>query len=89
MYITDTGALQAYGTLATGQNISLNPRLPASIYSYDVTDNGTRLANRQMFAYCDVGIPDGIKCDDAGNVYSGGGDGGKLVRESTRRLLCD
>ena len=38
-------------------------------------NNGTRLANRQMFAFCDVGIPDGIKCDEEGNVYSGCGDG--------------
>ena len=75
MYITDTGALQAHGTPANGQNISINPRLPASIYSYDVVNNGTRLANRQMFAYCVVGVPDGIKCDEAGNVYSGCGDG--------------
>ena len=49
--------------------------MPASIYEYDVTESGTRLANRQMFAFCDVGIPDGIKCDTAGNVYSGCGDG--------------
>lgn len=75
MYITDTGALQAHGGPAGGQNISVNPRLPASIYSYDVVDEGTRLANRQMFAYIDAGVPDGIKCDEAGNVYSGCGDG--------------
>ena len=75
MYITDTAALQAHGTPANGQNISVNPRLPATIYSYDVVDDGTRLANRQMFAYCDSGVPDGIKCDTAGRVYSGCGDG--------------
>lgn len=75
MYITDTGSLQAHGTPATGQNISFNPRLPASIYEYDVVENGTRLANRRMFAFVDVGVPDGIKCDELGNVYSGCGDG--------------
>ena len=75
MYITDTAALQAHGTPANGQNISVNPRLPATIYSYDVVEDGTRLANRQMFAYCDSGVPDGIKCDTAGRVYSGCGDG--------------
>lgn len=73
--ITDTGALLAHGTPAYGQQITVNPRLPASIYEYDVVDNGTRLANRKMFAFCDSGIPDGIKCDTAGNVYSGCGDG--------------
>ena len=33
------------------------------------------LANRRLFAYADSGIPDGIKCDTAGNVYSGCPDG--------------
>lgn len=33
------------------------------------------MVNRRLFAMCDVGIPDGIKCDMAGNVYSGCGDG--------------
>lgn len=28
-----------------------------------------------MFAGADTGVPDGIKCDTAGNVYSGCGDG--------------
>lgn len=75
MYITDTAALQAHGTPASGRNISLNPRLPASIYAFDVVDNGTALVNRRMFAYCDAGVPDGIKCDEHGNVYAGCGDG--------------
>lgn len=74
MYITDTGAVQAHATPFNGLNFSYNPRLPASIYVYDVVD-GKRLANRQMFAFCDAGVPDGIKCDTAGNVYSGCGDG--------------
>lgn len=75
MYITDTGALQAHGAAPNGSNISINYRCPATIYSFDVVENGARLANRQMFAYTDAGIPDGIKCDTAGNVYSGCGDG--------------
>lgn len=33
------------------------------------------LANRRVFAFADHGIPDGIKCDSEGNVYSGCGDG--------------
>jgi gluconolactonase len=33
------------------------------------------LCNRRLFAMADVGIPDGIKCDVNGNVYSGCGDG--------------
>lgn len=33
------------------------------------------LINRRLFAMADTGIPDGIKCDVHGNVYSGCGDG--------------
>lgn len=75
MYITDTGAIQAHATPGDGHNFSFNPRLPASIYEYDVVDEGTRLANRRTFAFCDVGVPDGIKCDTEGNVWSGTGSG--------------
>jgi gluconolactonase len=75
MYVTDTGAVQAHGTPGNGHNFSLNPRLPSCIYEYDVIDNGTRLASRKLFAYCTAGVPDGIKCDEAGNVYAGCGDG--------------
>lgn len=33
------------------------------------------LTNRRLFAFADNSIPDGIKCDMRGNVYSGCGDG--------------
>jgi gluconolactonase len=48
-----------------------------SSYAYDVVRraNGEFLANKRVFAMADVGIPDGIKCDTQGNVYSGCGDG--------------
>jgi gluconolactonase len=63
-YITDTGA----------QEYSANYSRPATIYAYDVVD-AKRLANRRVFAYSDVGIPDGIHTDAEGNVWSGCGDG--------------
>jgi len=75
LYVTDTGAVQAHGTPSNGHNFSLNPRLPSCIYEYDVIDDGTRLGGRKLFAYCTAGVPDGVKCDEAGNVYSGCGDG--------------
>ncbi|OQN99440.1 hypothetical protein B0A48_14417 [Cryoendolithus antarcticus] len=73
MYVTDTGAVQAHATPFHGTNFSFNPKLPGSIYEFDVVEG--RLANRKMFAFCDAGVPDGIKCDAEGNVYSGCGDG--------------
>lgn len=50
---------------------------PATIYAYDVIQRAGSpfLANRRVFAYAADGVPDGIKCDVHGNVYSGCGDG--------------
>lgn len=99
MYVTDTGAVQAHGGPADGHNFSVEPSLPSTIYKFDVVDDGTRLANRSVFAYCDAGVPDGIKCDENGNVYSGCGDGvhvwspagtllGKIVIGGTCANFC-
>jgi gluconolactonase len=46
-------------------------------YAFDiVTRHGEPfLTNRRLFAFTDNGIPDGIKIDVDGNVYSGCGDG--------------
>ncbi|KAK7735135.1 hypothetical protein SLS63_004123 [Diaporthe eres] len=76
-YVTDTGiALGFYG-----RNLSS----PASVYSFDVNEDGT-WENRKTFAYTASFIPDGVHTDSAGRVYSGCGDGvhvwnasGKLI----------
>ena len=46
-------------------------------YAFDVSyySGEPFLTNRRLFAMADTGIPDGIKCDVQGNVYSGCGDG--------------
>jgi len=67
VYITDTGVHSFAG--------KDNATLPATIYRYDITADGKRLHNRQVFAYSDNGFPDGIHTDTMGNVYSGVGDG--------------
>ncbi|ORX39790.1 hypothetical protein BD324DRAFT_614990 [Kockovaella imperatae] len=73
-YVTDTGSVHGNG--------DISHRRPATIYAFDVhwpdvdmTIGGPTLHNRRLFAFIDVGLPDGIKCDTAGNVYSGCGDG--------------
>ncbi|KAK9459480.1 calcium-dependent phosphotriesterase [Lipomyces oligophaga] len=75
MYITDTAAYQAYSGPGDGHQVSVNFRNPATIYEYDVVDSGKKIIGRRTFAYSDNGVPDGIKCDVKGNVYSGCGDG--------------
>ncbi|KAF1358544.1 calcium-dependent phosphotriesterase, partial [Lizonia empirigonia] len=49
----------------------------ARVYAFDVEMYSGQLflINRRLFAMADKGIPDGIKCDVHGNVYSGCGDG--------------
>ncbi|KAK9454997.1 hypothetical protein V1511DRAFT_488668 [Dipodascopsis uninucleata] len=63
-YITDTAAYDAKGTVDDAAS---------SIYAFDVVNN--KLMNKRLFAFSDSAAPDGIKCDSAGNVYSGCGDG--------------
>lgn len=67
VYITDT----AVHTFPNKDNLTM----PSTIYRYDVTPDGKRLQNKQLFAYSDIGLPDGIHCDTNGNVYAGCGDG--------------
>jgi len=48
---------------------------PRHIYVYDVTDGGTRLANRRLHIEVDQGTPDGFRCDVDGNLWCGWGMG--------------
>ncbi|GAB1739829.1 hypothetical protein NU219Hw_g4764t1 [Hortaea werneckii] len=66
-YVSDTGFATYPGTT--------NASDPASIYRYRVSADGKRLRDRQLFAYSDIGLPDGLHTDTEGNVYAGCGDG--------------
>lgn len=46
-------------------------------YAFDIVraSGEPMLHNRRLFAFVEAGIPDGIKCDTEGRVYSGCGDG--------------
>ncbi|THY28048.1 calcium-dependent phosphotriesterase [Aureobasidium pullulans] len=69
LYVTDTEWIHGDGTI--------DDTRASSIYAFDVIQRSGAdfLANRRLFAMADTGIPDGIKCDTSGNVYSGCGDG--------------
>ncbi|KAF8853423.1 gluconolactonase precursor [Acephala macrosclerotiorum] len=69
VYITDTDWIHGDGTT--------NGMRPSSIYAFDITYYSGQpfMTNRRLFAMAANGIPDGIKCDMNGNVYSGCGDG--------------
>ena len=72
VYITDTDHIHGDG--------SMDPTRASSIYAFDIihsTKHSTEpfLTNRRLFAFASGRVPDGIKCDTNGNVYSGCLDG--------------
>ncbi len=56
------------------------------IYVYSVTASNT-LTSRAVFANITNGIPDGIKCDVDGRVWSSGGDGVYIFAASDGHLI--
>ena len=82
LYVTDTGK-------ACGDRVS------ASIYAYDLQydpdDDTPSLSNPRLFYYSGNGVPDGIKLDRLGNVYTGQEDGVAVIAPSGRllgKILC-
>ncbi|KAF1838390.1 lactonase [Decorospora gaudefroyi] len=76
-YVADTGAVGGF--------YGINATAPASIYSFDVREDGT-WDNRKTFAFLPTFVPDGVHTDSEGRVYTGAGDGvwvynkaGKLI----------
>ncbi|MGD0093728.1 MAG: SMP-30/gluconolactonase/LRE family protein [Planctomycetota bacterium] len=71
---------------------------PRHIRVFDVKDDGT-LANGKVFCAIDKGLPDGIRCDSAGRLFSTAGDGvqifntegaliGKILVPETPANIC-
>ena len=66
LYINDSGAIQGPGTYYVN--------LPHHIRAFDVVD-GRHLVNDRLFAVVSPGIPDGLKVDSKGRVYSSSASG--------------
>lgn len=66
LYVNDSGAIQGPGTYFVN--------LPHHIRVFDVLD-GRHLGNDRLFAVVAPGIPDGLKTDAAGRVYSSSASG--------------
>ncbi len=71
LYIADSGA----------SHDALKPR---HIRAFDVT--GGKLSNDRVFAVIDAGVPDGIRTDLAGNLWSSAADGVHCFAPDGRRL---
>ncbi len=48
------------------------------IRSFMVSADGTSVSGGEIFAELDAGFPDGIRCDELGNVWSSSGDGAQI-----------
>ena len=70
VFVTDSG-------FATGRGgpDALDPAGPRSVYAFDVYNRGRQLKNRRLIYVADRGIPDGIKVDAWGRIYTGCLDG--------------
>jgi len=66
LYINDSGAIQGPGTYYVN--------LPHHILAFDVV-NERHLVNGRLFAVVSPGIPDGLKVDSEGRVYSSSASG--------------
>lgn len=58
---------------------------PHNIRVYDVKDDGT-LANGREFAAIDKGVPDGMRCDEKGNLWSSSKDGAQIFKPDGKRM---
>ena len=78
LYINDSGAIQGPGTYYVN--------LPHHIRAFDVARDGGPLTNDRLFAVVTPGIPDGLKTDSAGRVYSSCTTGVKVYSTQGRLL---
>ncbi len=63
---------------------SHDPAAPRHIRVFDV--NGAKLGNGRVFAHIDAGLPDGIRVDIDGNIWSSAGDGVHCFAPDSTRL---
>jgi gluconolactonase len=77
LYINDSGAIQGPGTYYVN--------LPHHIRAFDVADS-SHLINDRLFAVVTPGIPDGLKTDSEGRVYSSCTTGVKVYSPQARLL---
>ncbi len=76
LYINDSGAIEGPGTYYIN--------LPHHIRAFDV--HGSQLGNDRLFAVVTPGIPDGLKVDTAGRVYSSSATGVKVYNSGGKLL---
>jgi gluconolactonase len=77
LYVTDSGAIQGAGTYC--------PERPHHVRAFDVV-GGRELRNSRLFAVVSPGIPDGIKVDQEGRVYTSSATGVQVFTPEGDRM---
>ena len=88
LYISDTGAVA--GTIDPRLGVigaTFNTTGRRSIYAYDVSNNGTKIANRRSFYLSQDFIPDGLKVSAEGLVVTGTGHGVDVLDDLGQLLI--
>lgn len=88
LYISDTGAVS--GTIDPklgSMGSSFNTTGRRSIYAYDISNNGTKIANRRSFYLSQDWVPDGLKVSAEGLVVTGTGHGVDVLDDMGQLLI--
>ncbi len=78
LYIIDSGAIQAPGTY--------DVQKPHAIYAFDVNQAGNQITNQRLFKVVAPGFPDGMRLDQAGNIYVGALDGVQVFNSAAKLI---
>ena len=87
LYISDTGAVAGSKAPTGTRGGSYNATLPATIYTFDVTNNGTRVSNKRSFYLASSWVPDGLKVSREGLVLTGAGNGVDILDDVGQLVL--
>lgn len=75
LYISDTGANTGSVAPTGPHSATYNATGHATIYAWDVTNNGTRISNKRAFYLASSWVPDGLKVSREGLVLTATGNG--------------
>jgi len=89
MYISDTGAVNGIidPRLPQFPGASMNATGPRFLYKFDITDNGTNLANKRPIYLAQDWVPDGVKVAANGMVLTATGPGVDVLNEYGTLLM--
>lgn len=79
LYISDTGAVSGDASSTGAGGSGYNQTRAATIYAFDLTNNGTRVSNKRSFYLSQSWVPDGLKVSREGLVLTGAGTGVDVI----------